>query len=100
MAAPIIRVEVGVWPTEEGRFFFAVEDNGPGIAPGDEAQLFKRFFRSDRARSQVTGGAGLGLAICRAVAESAGGTIHYERPGATGSRFVWTLAQGVKQQKV
>jgi len=88
---PKVHAEIGIVPGENSGVFFAVEDNGAGIDPADEAQLFSRFFRSDRARSQATGGAGLGLAICRAVAESVGGTIHYERPANGGSRFIWTL---------
>ncbi|HBF34586.1 TPA: hypothetical protein DDW35_08475 [Candidatus Sumerlaeota bacterium] len=90
---PMVHVQVGISEGETRQVYFAVEDNGSGIAPADEAQLFKRFFRSDRARSQATGGAGLGLAICRAVAESAGGSIHYERSESGGSRFVWMLGR-------
>jgi two-component system, OmpR family, sensor histidine kinase MprB len=50
-----------------------VRDHGPGIAPGDQAQVFERFYRAPQARA--TPGSGLGLAIVREVAEAHGGTV-------------------------
>jgi signal transduction histidine kinase len=58
-----------------GKVVFRVEDNGEGIPAGDLPHIFDRFFRGDPSRSRNTGGAGLGLAICRALAEAAGGQI-------------------------
>ncbi len=52
-----------------------VADHGEGIDPTVQAQVFDRFFRGDHSRSRATGGAGLGLAICKAVVEKAGGSI-------------------------
>jgi two-component system sensor histidine kinase MprB len=52
---------------------FTVRDHGPGIAPGDLAHVFERFYRSDAARG--TTGSGLGLAIVKQVAESHGGSV-------------------------
>ena len=46
-------------------------DRGPGIAPGDAARVFDRFYRADSARAFP--GSGLGLAIVRDVAEGHGG---------------------------
>jgi signal transduction histidine kinase len=54
---------------------FRVEDNGEGIAAEDLPHIFDRFYRGDPSRSRNTGGAGLGLAICKALAEAAGGEI-------------------------
>ena len=66
-----------------------VEDNGPGIPPEIERRVFERFVR---AGGDVGRGSGLGLAIVRAVAESHGGTVAFERPhGGTGTRFVVRL---------
>jgi two-component system sensor histidine kinase KdpD len=66
-----------------------VDDNGPGLPPGDPDQLFGKFQRG-REESNV-GGAGLGLAICRAIVGAHGGQIAATpRPGG-GARFSFTL---------
>lgn len=63
----------------------AVKDRGPGIGDGDSARLFEKFYRG-RAES-IDGGVGLGLAICKAVAEAHGGSITARnRPGG-GAEF-------------
>ena len=62
-----------------------VDDNGPGLPPGDPERLFAKFQRG-RDESN-TGGAGSGLAICRAIVTAHGGTITATpRPGG-GTRF-------------
>lgn len=55
-----------------------VQDFGSGIAPQNLNRVFDRFFREDPSRSRETGGAGLGLAICKNIVESAGGVIKLE----------------------
>ena len=52
--------------------FIQVSDNGPGIAPGEAARVFDRFYQGDPSRSGA--GTGLGLAIVRAIAEALHGT--------------------------
>jgi signal transduction histidine kinase len=56
-----------------------VIDHGPGIPPDARAHVFERFFRADAAHARdaesETGGAGLGLAIARWVAEAHGGSL-------------------------
>ena len=54
-----------------------VTDNGPGVAPELLAKLTDPFFRADEARSE-TNGAGLGLAITQAIADSHGGRLILE----------------------
>lgn len=54
---------------------FVVEDDGPGIDADQRERVFDRFHRTDAARDRASGGAGLGLAIVRAIAEAHGGRV-------------------------
>ena len=76
----IVRLEVTV--ERPGRVRFAVLDNGHGIPPGQRELVFDRFHRTDPARSRANGGAGLGLAIVRAIAEAHAGDVSARDPGA------------------
>ncbi len=68
-----------------------VADRGPGLAPGEERHIFDKFVRGAAATIQGRRGAGLGLAICRAIVQIHGGRIWAEnRPGG-GARFVFTM---------
>jgi heavy metal sensor kinase len=64
-----------------------VADTGIGISPADLPHVFERFYRVDRARSREQGGAGLGLAIGRWIAEAHGGGIFAESKLDGGSTF-------------
>jgi signal transduction histidine kinase len=86
----LVRLEVHRLGTDSVRF--AVLDDGPGIPSGDRERVFERFYRVDAARSRGNGGAGLGLAIVRAVAEAHGGYVHAtDRNGASGARIELVL---------
>ncbi len=67
-----LRVTLGQQP---GTVEFRVEDHGDGIDPAALPHVLERFYRGDPSRARSTGGAGLGLAICKAVVERAGGSI-------------------------
>jgi K+-sensing histidine kinase KdpD len=67
----------------------AVEDDGPGLPEGREEEVFESFARGEKQATRR--GAGLGLAICRAIVEAHGGTIRSERRTPKGARFVFTL---------
>ena len=65
-----------------------VADDGEGISAGDGERVFEAFYRGDAARREE--GAGLGLAISRAIVEAHGGRIWFE-DGAPGTRVHFTL---------
>jgi two-component system OmpR family sensor kinase len=68
-----------------------VADSGPGVPHASQASIFERFSRADESRTRDTGGAGLGLALCAAIAQLHGGSIRLDdRPGP-GARFVVAL---------
>ena len=52
-----------------------VRDHGPGVPPEHLAQLAQAFYRPDSARQRTTGGVGLGLYLCRLVAQAHGGSL-------------------------
>ena len=75
----------------DGGVEIAVDDDGPGIEPGELERVFDRFHRTDAARSRAAGGSGLGLAIARAIVEAHGGGIRAERSPRGGARVAFDL---------
>jgi signal transduction histidine kinase len=75
----------------EGGVELRVADRGDGIPESALPHVFERFFRADRSRSRASGGAGLGLSICKAIVERSGGTIHIESAVGTGTEVTVTL---------
>jgi signal transduction histidine kinase len=73
------------------RVTLAVEDDGPGIPVEHREQVFDRFHRTDSARTRAHGGAGLGLAIARAVVEAHGGSIWASESPEGGARVAIEL---------
>ena len=57
------------------RALLEVRDSAPGVPAEQLPRLFERFFRTENSRSRASGGAGLGLAICRNIVEAHDGTI-------------------------
>lgn len=70
--------------------FFAVSDEGPGIAPEEQKKLFTRFERGAAAQQGRVPGTGLGLALCRTLAERMGGRIWLESELGAGSCFYFS----------
>ncbi len=69
----------------------AVSDQGPGIPEQEQEQIFERFYQAPDSESRAVGGAGIGLAISRWVAQVHGGEIRVESSVGQGSRFIVTL---------
>jgi len=72
---------------ENGFAILRVKDTGCGISPEHLPHVFERFYRADASRNRTTGGAGLGLAICKSIAEAHGGSISVESVFNKGSTF-------------
>jgi signal transduction histidine kinase len=85
------RVRVTLCEEPAGWAELVVSDDGPGVPAADRDRVFERFTRLDEARSAGDGGAGLGLAIARDIAERHGGSVALEPDGAPGARFVLRL---------
>lgn len=64
-----------------------VIDYGEGIPPADQARVFDRFYRMDKARNRETGGTGLGLAIAKTIAEQHDGNLSLMSEVGKGSTF-------------
>ncbi len=84
----VIRVSLALSGKEA---VLTVSDNGVGIPEGDQAHIFDRFYRVDKARSRATGGTGLGLSIVRQLVQLHGGTIEVVSAPGQGSAFTVTL---------
>ena len=72
---------------ESGFALLSIQDTGIGIPEKDLPFIFDRFYRVDKARSKDEGGSGLGLSICRHIAEAHKGKIEVESKPGLGTRF-------------
>ena len=68
-----------------------VRDHGTGIAPEHLPHLAEPFYRADPARRRETGGYGLGLYLCRVIAEAHGGTLAIDSAPGRGTTVRLTL---------
>jgi signal transduction histidine kinase len=72
---------------ENERIVFYVRDNGIGIPPDLQKNLFQKFYQVDTSARRKAGGTGLGLAISKGIVEKLGGKIWVESDGKSGSVF-------------
>ena len=87
------RVEVSLVRREQSAVL-RVRDEGTGISTEAQPHVFERFYREDTSRSRETGGAGLGLAICKSIVDNAGGSISIDSTKGSGTTVtaVFSLA--------
>ena len=76
---------------DDGRGVVSVRDRGPGLTAEEQAHVFDRFYRADPARQRHSGGAGLGLAIAKVVAEAHGGQLLLTSAPGRGATFSLSL---------
>lgn len=74
-----------------GSAVLRVQDDGEGIPSDDLPHVFERFYRADSSRARASGGAGLGLSICRAITERADGSIEIQSAPGSGTVVCVTL---------
>jgi signal transduction histidine kinase len=78
-------VEVSV-AASRGELMISIQDHGPGIPPEHVEHVTEPFYRADPARSRSTGGVGLGLYLCKRIAEVHGGSLTVESSPTSGTR--------------
>ncbi|MEJ1160746.1 ATP-binding protein [Prosthecomicrobium sp. N25] len=81
------RVEVSA-RHEDGYLHVVVDDDGPGVPEAERENVFRPFYRLDRARNQDEGGTGLGLAITRDIVRGHGGDVRLEESPLGGLRAI------------
>jgi signal transduction histidine kinase len=70
---------------------FSVSDRGPGVSPTEAQRIFHPFYQPAARAGARAGGAGLGLAIARGLAQAQGGDVRYEPRAGGGSVFTLWL---------
>jgi PAS domain S-box-containing protein len=72
---------------KEKNIIFSVQDNGPGIPKEKQSHIFKKFYQIDTSATRKHGGTGLGLVICKGIAEGLEGKIWLESEFGKGTTF-------------
>jgi signal transduction histidine kinase len=83
-------VEVTLGQTKS-EVLLSVSDRGPGVPRAHRRRIFERFYRVDDSITSGIDGSGIGLALCRQIAERHGGSMRHEPRKAGGSVFVLSL---------
>ncbi len=83
---------------EKDMFRIVVKDSGEGITAAHLPYVFDRFYRTNRGRSRANGGAGLGLAIVRAIVEMHHGFVEVRSEGVAGKGSTFSVYLPVTHQ--
>ena len=89
-------IEVDGYKEKDGLILY-VKDNGIGIPPDKQNELFKKFYQVDTSERRKIGGTGLGLVISKGIMEKLGGTIWVESDGKTGTTLYLKLPLNEKK---
>ncbi len=90
---PAASIEIGLDSPDRDRVCITILDHGPGVPAQALAHLFDPFYRVDDARTRQTGGAGIGLAICRRAVELHNGSVRARNVDPHGLAVVIDLPQ-------
>jgi signal transduction histidine kinase len=94
--AKLVNVKVS-FTKESG--IIEVKDNGEGISPEHLSQICEPFYRADSSRQRNTGGFGLGLYLCRLIAEAHGGQLTIKSAVAVGTHISVSLPRQAPKNK-
>ncbi|NOR64473.1 MAG: response regulator, partial [Candidatus Scalindua sp.] len=95
----VVSVNVTSREEEKVKLKFSVKDTGVGLSEEQIGKLFQSFSQADESTSRKYGGTGLGLTICKRLAEMMGGEIRVDSEPGKGSTFIFTALFRIQKEK-
>jgi signal transduction histidine kinase/DNA-binding response OmpR family regulator len=84
-------IEMGIMPVENNKLIFKIIDSGIGISEADQKVIFEEFRQVDGSITKKYSGTGLGLTICKKIADLLEGSISVNSQSGKGSTFIFTI---------
>lgn len=84
-------INIGVFCMTDNEYAITINNHGPTILPEDQQKIFKKFYRSETAKTTKPAGTGLGLYIAKSSIELNGGRIWFDSRPDTGTTFYFTV---------
>lgn len=78
---------------KDNKINISIKDDGIGIPKEDQARVFERFYRVDKARSRELGGTGLGLSIAKQIAEAHNSSLEINSEANKGTEIIITIPE-------